>query len=315
MQEKIKIGLSACLSGDEVRYNGQGCRDKLVMDQLHDFFDYVKVCPEMAIGLGTPRPTIRLVQHEKIRLQETKGDGDYTEKMEAFAKEDMERLKKLDLCGFIFKKGSPSCGAYRVKIYSEEGHPLIEKTAGMYALQVKKNFPWLPIEEDGRLNDAPLFENFIFRAFALNDWQQMLRKGLSHGGLHNFHRRHKYALMAHSHEAVNELGNYIAHKGDLSIEVMAESYLSRFMDFMSKPPKRLQHANVLYHLLGYFKKDIDAFDKEDTVKMIEQYRKGYIPLVVPITRISHYTQKYEQEYLMDQSYLERPDKLGLLNKL
>ncbi len=314
--QKIKIGLSACLSGDEVRYNGQGCLDKLVMNELDEYFEYHKVCPEMAIGLGTPRETIRLVKmDDEIRLRTTKSDKDYTQEMSQFAESDMERLKDLELSGFIFKKGSPSCGAYRVKIYDEKGHPLMEKTAGAYSLQFQKTFPYVPVEEDGRLNDAPLFENFIFRVFALSEWQEMLREGLSAKGIIKFHQRHKYAIMAHDQVRQKELGQKISDLSGKDLNEVAVKYLSEFMDIMSKPPKRLHHANVLYHLLGYFKNEIDAFDKEESVKMIEQYRLGYVPLVVPVTRIAYFTKKYKQEYLLGQSYLEKPEKLGLLNKL
>ena len=315
MSEKIKIGLSSCLAGDEVRYNGQGCRDKLVMDRLSEYFEYVKTCPEMAIGMGTPRPTIRLVKDGAIHLRETKGDGDYTEKMESYSTQRVDELKSFDLCGYIFKKGSPSCGAYRVKVYSPDGQPLMEKSSGVFALKLQKALPWMPVEEDGRLNDPPLFENFIFRVNALSDWRKMMAQGLSKKGLTHFHRRHKYALMAHNHNAVSELGNYLAQTKGVELEVMADYYLNSFMETMSKPPKRLQHANVLYHLLGYFKKQLDSFDKQETVELIERYRMGYVPLVVPITRIAHYVRKFQSEYLSDQSYLDKPVKLGLLNNL
>jgi uncharacterized protein YbgA (DUF1722 family)/uncharacterized protein YbbK (DUF523 family) len=312
---KIKIGLSACLAGEDVRYNGQNCLSKLITGDLDEYFEYLRVCPEMAIGLGTPRETIRVVRDGDLRLRTSRSNQDLSDKMRTFAQSDMDRIKDAKLSGFIFKKGSPSCGAYRVKVYNPEGHPQVEKTSGFYAAKIIETFPWLPIEEDGRLNDPRLFENFMQRVFAIDRWQKMLQDGLSHKGLLAFHQYHKYWIMAHNQLGQKRLGKMLANRGETSLEELASDYLSEFTKIVSKPPTSLKHSNVLYHLLGYFKQQIDAFDKKEMVKIIENYRKSYVPLVVPITRLAFYAEKYQQEYLLNQSYLRHPERLGVLNKL
>jgi len=312
---KIKIGLSACLAGEDVRYNGQNCLNKLITQDLDEYFEYVKVCPEMAIGLGTPRETIRVVRDGDLQLRASRSNTDYSKAMRDFAKADMKRVADANLCGFIFKKGSPSCGAFRVKIYNPQGMPQVEKTSGFYAAQVMESFPWMPVEEEGRLNDPPLFENFIQKSFALGRWQQMLKDGLTHKRLLDFHQYHKYWIMAHNQAGLKRLGKMLANRGERSVEELASDYLEEYSKVVSRPPTSLKHSNVLYHLLGYFKQDIDAFDKQEMVKLIEQYRKNYIPLVVPITRLAYFADKYQSEYLLNQSYLKHPERLGVLNKL
>ena len=312
---KIKIGLSACLAGEDVRYNGQNCLNKLITQDLDEYFEYVKVCPEMAIGLGTPRETIRVVRDGDLQLRASRSNTDYSQAMRDFAKADMKRVAEAGLCGFIFKKGSPSCGAFRVKIYNTDGMPQVEKTSGFYANQVMESFPWMPVEEEGRLNDPPLFENFIQKSFALGRWQTMLKAGLTHKGLLDFHQYHKYWIMAHNQAGLKRLGKMLANRGERSVEELASDYLDEYSKVVHRPPTSLKHSNVLYHLLGYFKQDIDAFDKQEMVKLIEQYRKNYIPLVVPITRLAYFAEKYQSEYLLNQSYLRHPERLGVLNKL
>jgi uncharacterized protein YbgA (DUF1722 family)/uncharacterized protein YbbK (DUF523 family) len=315
MTQKLKIGLSACLAGDNVRYNGQNCMDKLIMNELTQYFHYIKVCPEMAIGMGSPRETIRIVkEQDTLKLRASKSDEDFTQRMESFSILDMERVKNSQLSGFIFKKGSPSCGLFRIKVYSPDGMPLPDKTSGFYAKEISRNFPWMPLEEEGRLNDPRLFENFIQRVFAIGRWQAMLKKGLSKKGLYEFHQQHKYWIMAHSQSGLKKLGKLLA-SNNADLNRLADSYLSAFTETVRQAPTSLKHSNVLYHLLGYFKKNIDAFDKQEICKLIKQYRLGYIPLVVPITRLSSYVKKYKSHYLLTQSYLKYPEHLGVLNKI
>ncbi|WDE99001.1 DUF523 and DUF1722 domain-containing protein [Lentisphaera profundi] len=312
---KIKIGLSACLAGENVRYNGQNSLNKLITQDLEEYFEYVKVCPEVAIGMGTPRETIRVVRDGELQLRASRSNTDYSKDMRDFAKADMKRVADADLCGFIFKKGSPSCGVFRVKIYNTDGMPQVEKTSGFYAAQVMESFPWLPVEEEGRLNDPPLFENFIQKTFALGHWKEMLKEGLSHKGLLDFHQYHKYWIMAHNQAGLKRLGKMLANRGERSVEELASEYLKEYSEIVHRPPTSLKHSNVLYHLLGYFKQDIDSFDKGEMVKLIEQYRENHIPLVVPITRLAYFAKKYKQEYLLNQSYLRHPENLGVLNRL
>lgn len=313
--KKINIGLSACLAGDKVRYNGQDCFNQLINSHLAEYFEYTTVCPEIAIGMGTPRETIRIVKDGELQLRASKSNEDFTEKMRLFAISDMERIKNANLCGFIFKKGSPSCGAFRVKVYTPEGMPLVEKTSGFYAAQVMKSLPWLPVEEEGRLNDARLFENFIQRVFALGRWQEMMQNGLTHKALLDFHQFHKYWIMAHNQLQLKKLGSILANRKNRSVEELARDYLELFTSVVSKPPRSSNHINVLHHLLGYFKKSLDSFDKKEMLTTIEHYRKSYVPLILPVSRLAFYAKKYQQKYLLNQSYLHYPENLGLLNKL
>lgn len=312
---KIKVGLSACLSGDEVRYNGQAAEDKFVTHQLNRYFDYVKVCPEMAIGMGTPRETIRIVEDEGLKLRNREGSNDYTEKMNNFAQQSVLEMGEQDLCGFIFKKGSPSCGAYRVKVYDNEGVTQRHDESGFYAKEFMQKYPWVPVEEDGRLNDPGLRHNFLVRVFALKRWKLMFKDGPSINSLVQFHQKHKYMLMSYSQEGLRELGRIVANKDKRSPEEACSTYLEKYVELTKKPASSKKHANVLYHMFGYFSRYIDDFDRQETVELIEKYRLGLIPLVLPVMRISHYVRKLKVKYLLGQSYLVYPEEIGLLNKI
>ena len=314
--EKIKIGLSACLSGDEVRYNAQGAEDKFVTQQMSAYFSYVKVCPEMAIGMGTPRETIRIVSTDDgVRLRNREGSNDYTDKMREFSSRSAQELEEERLCGFIFKKGSPSCGAYRVKVYRETGETINNSEIGFYSRAVQEKYPFLPVEEDGRLNDPGLRHNFIVRVFAYRRWQMMVEDNMSINSLVAFHQKHKYMLMSYSQEGLRELGNLVANKEKRDVAEVCHEYIEKFSELTKKPASRAKHTNVLSHLFGYFSKYLDDFDRQETVAVIEKYRTGLLPLVLPISRISHYVRKYEIKYLLGQSYLVYPEELGILNKL
>ena len=312
---KIPIGLSACLSGDEVRYNGQGAEDKFVTQQLSRFFDYVKVCPEMSIGMGTPRETIRIVEDNGLRLKNREGSNDYTANMNSFVSESVTQMGSQNLCGFIFKKGSPSCGAYRVKVYNNDGVTQRHDENGFYAKAFKQKYPWLPVEEDGRLNDPALRHNFLARVFAIRRWQIMVEEKPSIGGLVKFHQKHKYMLMSYSQDGLRELGRIVANKESLDPETACSKYLKKFTALTFKPAPRSKHSNVLYHMFGYFSREIDEFDRHETIDVIEKYREGIVPLVLPVMRISNFVRKLKVKYLLGQSYLVYPEELGVLNKL
>lgn len=312
---KIQIGLSACLSGDEVRYNGQAAEDKFVSQQLSRFFDYVKICPEMSIGMGTPRETVRIVEDGGLKLRNRDGSNDYTDRMNSFVKKSVSEMSAHKLCGFIFKKGSPSCGAFRVKVYDNKGVTQRHDESGFYAKAFKEKYPWLPVEEDGRLNDPGLRHNFISRVFAVRRWQIMIEESPSIKGLVAFHQKHKYMLMSYSQDGLRELGRIVANKEGLDPETACTKYLQKFTELTSKPASRSKHANVLYHMFGYFSREIDDFDRHETIDLIEKYREGIIPLILPVMRISHYVRKLRVKYLLGQAYLVYPEELGVLNKL
>ena len=316
MEKKIKVGLSACLAGDEVRYNKQGAADKFILGPLSQYFEYVKVCPEMAIGMGTPRETVRIVEKEGgVRLTNKEGSNDYTDKMLEFSKKSALDMSHQNLSGFIFKKGSPSCGAFRVKVYHESGHTLRNDQSGFYAQQIKEKMPWLPLEEEGRLNDAAIRHNFISRVFAMQYWRDNVESKMTANSLVDFHSRHKYMLMSYSQTGLRKLGRLVANKDKKPIGEVAYEYLMSFSELTSKPPTRRKHSNVLYHLIGYFTQMLDDYDRSELVKLVEKYRKGLLPLVLPVSSINHYVKKFEIKYLINQSYLEYPEDLCVLNKI
>ena len=313
--KRINIGLSACLAGDEVRYNAQGAEDKFITGQLSNFFDFVKVCPEMAIGMGTPRETIRIVEDGGLKLRNREGDNDYTDKMNAFVSTKVSELESEELSGFIFKKGSPSCGAFRVKVYNSEGVTQRNDESGFFAKAFQEKYPWLPVEEDGRLNDPGLRHNFLSRVFAIKRWQLMFSEKFTINTLVKFHQMHKYMLMSYSQLGLRELGRIVANSEKLSPEDACSLYLQKFTELTKKPASRSKHANVLYHMFGYFSRDLDDFDRHDTIEVIEKYRNGLIPLVLPVIRISYFVRKLQVKYLLGQSYLIYPEELGVLNRL
>jgi uncharacterized protein YbgA (DUF1722 family)/uncharacterized protein YbbK (DUF523 family) len=302
--------------GDEVRYNGQAAEDRFVNRELSNFVDFVKVCPEVGIGLGIPRETIRLVKKEEgIRLVNHGGDKDFTDAMNSFSKESADKMHLAGISGFIFKKSSPSCGAFRIKVYNEKGVTQHESSIGMYSKHIQERFPWLPVEEDGRLNDAALRHNFIARIFAMKRWQENVEPKPSIKALVDFHQTHKYMLMSYCQNGLRELGQLVANTEGTDISKLTQEYLLKFAELSKKPAPQSKHVNVLYHLIGYFTQELDDFDKKEMVENVEKYRKGLIPLVVPISRIRHYVKKYDVEYLNNQAYLDYPEELCVLNKL
>ena len=312
----IKIGLSSCLTGDEVRYNGQGAEDRFVNRELINYFEFIKVCPEVGIGLGIPRETIRLVKKEDdIRLVNHSGDKDFTDRMHDFSKRTAEKLQDERISGYVFKKSSPSCGAFRVKVYNEKGVTQAESSVGVFSKHVQEKFPWLPVEEDGRLNDPGLRHNFVSRVFAIKYWQENVEDNLSVNSLVEFHKVHKYMLMSHGQVAMRRLGRIVANSEKKPVEKIADEYLTLFTEVTKKPAPRSKHANVLFHLMGYFTDRLDDFDRKEVVNVIDKYRRGLIPLVLPINSINHYVRKFEVKYLLEQSYLKTLDELCMLNKI
>ena len=313
---KIKIGVSACLTGEEVRYDGQGAEDKFLNRELKGYFDFVKVCPEVGIGMSIPRETIRLVRKkDDIRLVNHGGDKDFTDKMKAFASKSADRMKKERISGFVFKKNSPSCGAFRVKVYNEKGVTQHNGSMGLYAQHIQEKFPWLPVEEDGRLNDPGLRHNFIARVFAMKRWQEMVEDNLCMNSLIQFHKTHKYMLMSYNQLGLKALGRLVANGDGKAIEDLAHEYLLKFAELTSKPAPRSKHVNVLFHMMGYFSQMLDDFDRKEIISEINKYKKGLVPLVLPVVAISHYVRKFKVEYLLNQSYLDYPEELGVLNRL
>ena len=310
----IPVGISSCLLGNKVRYDGGHKRSKYCLNVLSECFDLTPFCPEVAIGLSTPREPIRLVgSADSPRVVGVKNpDLDVTDQLIAYANTVSENQKSL--CGYILMKGSPSCGMERVKVYHENGMPN-EAGSGAYAAQIMRNNPALPVEEDARLNDPVLRENFITRVFVYSSWQDEVMQSPSLHEVIQFHSRHKYQLMAHSYEGYKQLGRYLADeapKKELD-EVLSE-YILALMAHLKNRASRKSHTNTLMHIMGYLKRDVDADTKQDLLEAIEQYRSSQVHLVVPLMLLKHYLKRHGSEYIQSQAYLDPyPHELGLRN--
>ncbi|WP_299179509.1 DUF523 and DUF1722 domain-containing protein [uncultured Neptuniibacter sp.] len=310
----IPVGISACLLGHKVRYDGGHKRSKYCLNVLSECFEFRPFCPEVSIGLSTPREPIRLVgSAEAPRVVGTKDPSlDVTEPLQRYA--DEVGQAQPDLCGYILMQGSPSCGMERVKVYHENGMPNVAGS-GAYAARLMKNNPALPVEEEGRLNDAILRENFITRVFVYHAWRQEVMQQPSLHEVIQFHSRHKYQLMAHSYEGYKALGKYLAEEAsELPLTQVLETYILRLMTFLKNRASRKSHTNVLMHIMGYLKKEIDTDTKQDLLEAIEQYRTNKVHLVVPLALLKHYLKRHGSEYIRTQAYLDPyPHELGLRN--
>jgi uncharacterized protein YbgA (DUF1722 family)/uncharacterized protein YbbK (DUF523 family) len=314
MMDKIRLGISACLLGQNVRWNGGHALDRFLAHTLGKYVEYIPVCPEVGCGFGIPRDTFRLVgDPQRPRLVVTRSGADHTERMEDWARRRVAELEKERLCGFIFKSDSPSSGMERVKVYDDKGMPR-KIGMGIFARIFRENFPLLPVEEDGRLHDPLLRENFIERIFT--GWRfGAIRGEKNHAApLVNFHTRNKLLLMAHSPKHLKEMGPLVAQAGILSPKDLVQNYERLLMEGMALKPTPAKHTNVLMHIMGYFKKDLSAGEKQELLEVIDDYRRGIIPLIVPVTLLLHYVRKYDQAYLRDQTYLNpHPAELMLRN--
>ncbi len=302
----IPVGISACLLGAPVRFDGGHKRLAFAVEQLAPYFDFETVCPEMAVGLPVPRPALRLVNDETagLRLRASNGSGmDITEAMQALSAEKVAELQHL--CGYILCAKSPSCGMERVKVYDSQGKNARKSGVGLFAQALKQAMPWLPLEEDGRLHDPMLRENFIQRVFALHELQQLWHKGLTRGALMAFHSRYKLVLLAHSQPQYRELGPFVAGMAQWSsLDAFAHEYRLRFMRLLSHPASRRNHTNVLMHVQGYFRPHLTSQQRQELAGLIDRYRQGVQPLLAPMTLLRHYMAEYPDEYLAEQRYFE-----------
>jgi uncharacterized protein YbgA (DUF1722 family)/uncharacterized protein YbbK (DUF523 family) len=313
----VRIGISSCLLGEHVRFDGNHKRDAFLVEVFGRHVTWVPVCPEVEMGLGVPRETMRLERHgQEIRLVTPKTGADHTDRLRTFAAQRLAALSQERLCGYILKKDSPSCGMERVRLYPSTGVP-DRSGQGLFAAALMQRFPHLPVEEEGRLQDPRLRENFIARVFAYQRWGQMAGQKITRAGLQQFHAQHKFLLVAHSHIGTQRIGRLLAHPEQFPDEqAWAAAYLDGFTEVMRRPPTRRGHTNVLQHLAGYVSDHLDRDEREELTEMIEQYRRGFLPLIVPMTLIRHYVRKFQVPYLLDQVYLSpHPHELMLLNHL
>jgi len=311
----VRLGVSACLLGARVRFDGGHKRSRYLIDELGAHFEFVPFCPEVAIGLGTPRPTIRLVgDPESPRVLGSRDDGlDVTDTLQAYSASRAQRLGGLS--GFVFKKDSPSCGMARVKVYRDTGMPQRDGV-GIFARAVQQANPLLPVEEEGRLNDSVLRENFVSRMFVYARWQALCQQGLSKKALLDFHTRHKLLVMAHSPAVYRELGRMLARLDNADLDALADRYISRVMEVLKAQASRKRHVNVLQHVLGYLRKHVDADNRANLVDVIDDYRRGMVPLVVPVTLLQHHFRRNPHPYISQQVYMDpHPRELMLRNML
>jgi uncharacterized protein YbgA (DUF1722 family)/uncharacterized protein YbbK (DUF523 family) len=317
-QSKPRLGVSTCLLGERVRYDGGHKRDRFITDELGRYVEFVPICPEVEVGLPTPRPPLRLVgKADSPRLVFAESNEDITDRMEAWARRRCEELEKEDLCGYIFKSKSPSSGMARVKVYDRNGVPSAVGV-GVFARAFMEHFPLLPVEDDGRLHDVALRENFLERVFALKRWQELTARGRKRGDLIEFHARHKLLLMSHSPKHLTELGRLVAEARKHPPTQLYERYFAGFMHALGLMATVPKQCNVLQHVMGFFKRHLTADEKQELLDVIEQYRGRTVPLIVPITLLNHYVRKYRSAlgdsgaYLAGQHYLHpHPAELSL----
>ncbi len=310
----IRVGISACLLGQEVRYDGGHKRDRYITDTLGKFFEWVPVCPEVEMGLGTPRETLRLMgEPEDPRLVFFKTGGDLTDGMQAWTDSRLEALAEARLSGYILKSDSPSCGMERVRVYRASGIPS-KDGVGVFARALLDRFPLLPVEEEGRLHDLPLRENFVERIFCYRRWRDLVTGGLTRGKLVAFHTAHKLLLLAHSPKHYTELGRLVADAKGLSPRGLETRYGELFMAGLTVKATAKKHTNVMHHILGYLKRNLDPADKTELLTVIGDYHRGLVPLVVPLTLLQHHLARRNVPYLRDQIYLNpHPKELMLRN--
>jgi len=314
--EAIRIGISSCLLGRAVRWDGGHKRDAFLVDELGPFVEWVPVCPELEIGMGTPRETIHLARRgDEVRLVAARSGTDYTERMQRYAQRRVRELEALDLCGYVLKKNSPSCGMERVTIRREQG--MAEKNGrGLFAEVLIATAPGLPIEEEGRLHDSRLRENWIERVFAYHRLRSLFASRWSVGSLVGFHTAHKLQLLAHSEKHYRELGPLVAEAKRLPRAELRERYQRGFMAALRHHATTRRHVNVLQHVLGHFRAGLDAADRGELAGLIDDYGRGLLPLVVPITLVRHHVNRLGIAYLAGQVYLDpHPKELMLRNRV
>ena len=310
----IRVGISACLLGEEVRFDGGHKRDPFLTGVLGRFVEWVPVCPEVEAGFGTPREAMHLSRVTgAIRLVTVKTGLDVTAPMTRFIRRRLPSLETADLSGYVLKKNSPSCGMERVKVHDGHGAPSATGR-GLFAEALIARFPLLPVEEEGRLFDPGLRENFIERVFAYNRLRTLFRGAWSPGSLVRFHTAHKLILMAHAPEGYRRLGKLVAESRAWARAQLKEQYADEFMRTMAVIATRRRHTNVLQHMAGYFKDRLDGESKAELQSTIDDYRRGLVPLIVPITLLQHHVRVHDVEYLAGQLYLQpHPKELMLRN--
>ena len=310
----IRIGISSCLLGNPVRFDGGHKRDSYIADTLGAYFSFVPVCAEVEAGMSVPREAVRLQgSPDAPRMVGSRTGTDWTERMNRFCRARVQSPDLADLSGFIFKNRSPSCGMERVKLYGTSS-TAERKAVGLFARAFMERFPHLPVEEEGRLEDPSLRENFIVRVFAYHRLSELLRDRFSRGTMVKFHAAHKYLLLAHSSSHYQQLGRLVAAIKATPVAQFKAEYLATFMDALKHKATASKNTNVLHHIMGFLRLHLSPDERQDLNAVIDDYHRGLLPLIVPITLISHFIRKHDVEYIKDQVYLNpHPKELMLRN--
>lgn len=310
----LRLGISRCLLGDEVRFDGGHKRDQFLTDVLGHYVEWVPVCPEVEAGLGTPREAMRLVGNpHRPRLMTITSKHDHTQAMESMIDVRLDSLRTLDLSGFVFKRGSPSCGVERVRVYTAQGMPS-HSGVGIFAKAFMEQFPLVPVEEEGRLCDPSLRENFIERVFCYRRFQDLVQNGVTRQALVRFHTIHKYLLLSHSQQHYEAMGRLVGQAERYRPKELTMKYGNLFMKTLAVKATVRKHVNVLQHMVGYFKNLLQPYEKTELLGVIDDYHRGLTPLIVPLTLIKHYVHVFDVGYVRDQVYLNpHPKELMLRN--
>ncbi len=312
----MKIGVSSCLMGIKCRYDGCSNKDDFILDELSEYFEFESYCPEDPV-FGTPRDTIRLVEVDKdIRVLVSKTAEDVTQKLRQSSQKFAQKAASDDLCGFILKSKSPTCGLERVKVYQQKEAPSEKKGVGLFAQELKNTFKYLPIEEEGRLNDPWLKENFLMQVFAYGDLKEFLKNVTSPNELVEFHTSYKYLILAKSEHSYKTLGNIVANNPKRELHEQLKLYEEEFLKAISEKSTINKTYNVLLHITGYFKKLITKEEKEHILNACNEYKNEYIPLIAVTKIINLYVARFDQSYLAKQKFLHPyPKELGLRSDL
>jgi len=315
MSDKILVGVSTCLLGEKVRWDAGHKHDRYLTDILGRYFEFVPVCPEADVGMGIPREPVHLEGDPQApRMIGNKSGEDWTERMNRYSRRKLKELIPLNLSGYVLKRASPSCGMERVPVKGGPGGMPRKVGVGLFAAELMRRLPLLPVEEEGRLNDPGLRENFIVRVFAYHRVQQLFAGGCKRGDVVAFHTRQKYLLMAHSPRHYQELGRLVAQVKDYTPSELRERYVRGFMEALQMRATTRKNVNVLQHLLGYLKDRLGTAEKDDILRVIDQYRHGLVPLIVPLTLLNHHLKIQGITYLLEQEYLQpAPAELALRN--
>jgi uncharacterized protein YbgA (DUF1722 family)/uncharacterized protein YbbK (DUF523 family) len=310
----LRLGVSSCLLGNEVRFDGGHKRSPFVVDELGEWVKFVSICPEVEVGMGIPRPTIRIEEREgKVHLVAPKTGEDFTKRMNDYSKKKVRELMKQGLDGFVLKKGSPSCGPFRLKVYGKE-QPIRHDGVGFFASVLLESWPQLPVEDEGRLNDNRLRENFIEQIFVRNRWRTLVSRGLTRRRLVAFHTAHKLLLRAHNEAGYRRAGKLVGDAGRVPDRELFANYEAELHNIMRTRATPARHTNVLQHAMGYLKKALAPGEKREILASINDYRKGLLPLVVPMTLLRYNIRKHEVDYLLGQVYFDpHPKELMLRN--